>query len=61
MVTAMPNDENPETAELRQQVDQAFADVRRAESVGPAALLGLVAGSLPLLIFLVVLGMDLAT
>jgi hypothetical protein len=57
----MPYDEDPEIAELREQVDQAFADVRRAESVSPAAIVGLVAASLPILIFLVVLAMDLAT
>ena len=57
----MPYDETPGMAELRHQVDQAFADVRRAESVGPAAVVGLVAASLPLLMLLAVLALALAT
>ena len=57
----MPNDETPEMAELHRQVDQAFADVRRAESVSPAAVVGLVAASLPLLMLLAVLALRLAS
>jgi hypothetical protein len=56
----MPDDETPEMAELHRQVDQAFGDVRRAESVGPAAVVGLVAASLPLLMLLAVLALRLA-
>jgi hypothetical protein len=47
------DDAGPDMDELRRWVEQAHADVRRAESVGPAATLGLVAACLPLLIVLV--------
>lgn len=47
------DDEHPDLTWLWRQVDQAHADVRRAESVGPAATLGVVAASLPLLILVI--------
>lgn len=45
--------EPPDIAWLRHQVDQANADVRRAESIGPAATVGMLAASLPLLMLLI--------
>lgn len=42
-----------DTAELRLMVDQAHADVRRTESVGPALALGALLACLPLLLVLV--------
>lgn len=45
-------------ARLGQQVDQAHTDVRRAESVGPAMTVGLVAACLPLLMVVVFVGVN---
>lgn len=42
-----------DTDELRLLVDQAHADVRRTESVGPALALGVLLACLPLLLVLV--------
>ena len=60
MPTGMSRDEPPEMAQLGMQVDQAFVDVRRDESVGPAAAMGLVAAGLPLVMLLVALAMQIA-
>jgi hypothetical protein len=46
-------DDDPEFAWLRAQVEQALGDVRRTESVTPAAALGLVVSGVPLLIIFV--------
>lgn len=46
-------DEHPDLTYLRGQVDQACADVRRDESVGPALRLGVLVGSLPALLLLI--------
>lgn len=42
-----------DTDELRLLIDQAHADVRRTESVGPALALGALLACLPLLLVLV--------
>jgi hypothetical protein len=46
----MPHDDEPDTGHLWQQVDQAFADVRRSESTGPAATLAILVSGLPMLL-----------
>jgi hypothetical protein len=52
-------EEDPAVAHLRAMVDQAHSDVRRAESTGPAMLLGVALACLPLALVLVVLVGDL--
>jgi hypothetical protein len=47
-------EEDPAIAHLRAMVDQAHSDVRRAESTGPAMLLGAVLACLPLALVLAV-------
>lgn len=49
----MHEDEN--LAWLRDQVDEAMAEARPVTSAGPPALVGLVAGALPLAILLIAL------
>ncbi len=50
-----PGERDPrlDSEELRLLVDQAHADVRRTESVGPALALGTLLACLPLLLVLV--------
>jgi hypothetical protein len=52
-------DHDPDLDQLARQVDQALADVRRAEHVTPATQLALLAGGVPMVVLLVAIAIHI--